>query len=102
MRPSPKEVYAMSERKKLICGMTTTTARRYLIARQEIDIMIKRIHKAGHWLSEFDKAQPEGLSHTLSMMGVMIMHSTSAVHDYLENEFASLETIVDALKADRP
>lgn len=88
----------MSDRNKLICGMTPTTAERYLVIRQEIDIMIQRIHKAGHWLSEFDKAKPEGLSHTLSMMGVMIMHSTSAVHDYLENEFASLEKIVDALK----
>ena len=92
----------MSESDKPICGMTPTTARRYLVIRQEIDIMIQRIHKAGHWLSEFDKANPEGLSHTLSMMGVMIMHSTSAVHDYLENEFASLETVRQALKDNRP
>lgn len=92
----------MSESDKLICGMTTSTARRYLIVRQEIDIMIQRIHKAGHWLSEFDKAQPESLSHTLSMMGVMIMHSAATVHDYLENEFASLESVRQALKDNRP
>lgn len=92
----------MSDPNTLICGMTPTTARRYLVIRQEIDIMIQRIHKAGHWLSEFDKAKPEGLSHTLSMMGVMIMHSTSAVNDYLENEFASLEKVRQALKDNRP
>jgi len=92
----------MSDRNKLICGMIPSTAERYLVVRQEIDIMIQRIHKAGLWLSEFDKAQPEGLSHTLSMMGVMIMHSTSAVHDYLENEFASLDTVRQALKDNRP
>ena len=92
----------MSEPNKLICGMTPTAARRYLVIRQEIDIMIQRIHKAGLWLSEFDKTKPEGLSHTLSMMGVMIVHSISTIHDYLENEFASLDTIREALKDRRP
>jgi len=92
----------MNDTDKLICGMIPSTAERYLIVRQEIDIMIQRIHKAGYWLSEFDKAQPEGLSHTLSMMGVMIMHSIATVHDYLENEFASLDTVRQALKDNRP
>ncbi|MGD9368983.1 MAG: hypothetical protein PVH87_24980 [Desulfobacteraceae bacterium] len=92
----------MSDPNKMICGMTPTTAERYLVIRQEIDIMIQRIHKAGYWLSEFDKAQPEGLRHTLSMMGVMIVHSISTIHDYLENEFASLDTVRQALKDNRP
>ena len=89
----------MNDPNKLICGMTEHTARRYLVIREQIDIMIERTHKAGHWLSEFDKAQPEGLSHTLSMMGVMIMHSMSMIHDYLENEFASVETVTDQLQS---
>jgi hypothetical protein len=88
----------MSEPRKLICGMTQTTARRYIVIRKEIDIMIERTHKAGHWLSEFDKAQPDGLCHTLSMMGVLIMHSMAVIHDYLENEFASKETVMDQLQ----
>jgi hypothetical protein len=92
----------MSDPNTLICGMSLTTARRYLIVRQEIDIMMQRIHKAGYWLSEFDKAQPEGLSYTLSMMGVMIVHSISTIHDYLENEFASLDTVRETLKDSRP
>ena len=92
----------MSEPDKLICGMTEPTARRYIVIRKEIDIMIERINKAGYWLSEFDKAQPEGLSHTLAMMGVMIMHSISTIHDYLENEFASLDTVRDELNASEP
>lgn len=92
----------MSDRSKLICGMIPSTAERYLVVRQEIDIMIQRIHKAGLWLSEFDKAQPEGLRHTLSMMGVMIVHSISTIHDYLENELASLDTVRQALKDNRP
>lgn len=91
----------MSEQTRLVCGMSPSAAKRYLIVRKEIDIMIKRIHQAGHWLSEFDKAQPEGLCHTLSMMGVMIMHSISAVHDYLENEFASFEKVRESLKNKR-
>jgi hypothetical protein len=88
----------MSKPDKLICGMTPATVRRYLVIRQEMDIMIERIHKAGHWLSEFDKAQPEGLCHTMTMMGVIIMHSISVIHDYLENEFVSLKKVKDALK----
>ena len=92
----------MSKPDKLICGMTPSTARRYLVIRQEIDIMIQRIHKAGYWLSEFDKAPSEGLRHTLSMMGVMIVHSISTIHDYLEIEFASLDAVRQALKDNRP
>ena len=88
----------MSEPNKLICGMTKPTARRYVVVRQEIDIMIERINKAGHWLSEFDKVKPDGLCHTLSMMGVMLMHSISVIHYYLEDEFASLDAVRDGLK----
>jgi hypothetical protein len=87
----------MSEPDKLICGMSQPTARRYIVIRKEIDIMIERIHKAGYWLSEFDKAEPARMVHTLSMMGVMIVHSISMIHDYLENEFASLQVVRDAL-----
>lgn len=78
---------------KLICGMSEPAARRYIVVRKEIDILINQVHKAGYWLSEFENAKPEGLSHTLAMMGVLIMHNMSAIHDYLENEFASLEKI---------
>lgn len=87
----------MSEPK--ICGMTQTTARRYLMIRKQIDIMIERVNKAGYWLSEFDKVKPDGLSHTLSMMGVMIMHSMAVIHNCLENEFASIETVTDRLQS---
>ena len=92
----------MSEQTNLVCGMSPSAANRYLIVRKEIDIMIQRIHKAGYWLSEFDKAKPEGLSHTLSIMGVMIVHSISTIHDYLENEFASLDTVRESLKNNHP
>jgi hypothetical protein len=36
------------------------------------------------------------------MMGVMIVHSISTIHDYLENEFASLDTVRETLKDSRP
>ena len=87
----------MSKPDKLICGMTEPTARRYIIIRKEMDIMIERIHKAGHWLSEFDKVRSEGLCQTLSMMGVVVMHAIAVIHDYLENEFASKDAVRDGL-----
>ena len=88
----------MSEPNKLICGMTTSTARRYIVVRQEIDMLIEQVNKAGHWLSEFKKVKPDGLCHTLSMMGVLIMNNMAKIHDYLENEFASVDTVREALK----
>ena len=88
----------MNEPDKLICGMTKSTAQRYIVVRKEIDIVIQKVHKAGHWLSEFDKVKPEGLCNTLSLMGVSIMHAMAQLQDYLENEFASLDTVRDALK----
>lgn len=97
MRPNSKEVYAMSKPDKLICGMTEPTARRYIVVRKELDILINQVHKAGHWLSEFKTVKPEGLCHTLATMGVLIMHNMAQVHHYLENEFVSVQKISDAL-----
>ncbi len=85
---------------KLIYGMTESTAQRYIVVRKELDIVIQRIHKAGYWLSEFDKADPAGMCNTLSLMGVSIMHNMALIHHYLEDEFVSLERVYDAL-ADR-
>jgi len=91
----------MNDRTRLIRGMTPPTAQRYIVARKEIDILIHRVHKAGYWLSEFDKVNPEGLCNTLSLMGVSIMHAMAQIHDYLENEFASLEAIHKDLNEDK-
>ena len=88
----------MSEPNKLICGMTQPTAQRYIVVRKELDLIISRVHKTGYWLSEFENVKPDGLCHTLSMMGVMIMHNMAQVHDYLENEFVSLDKVYDAVK----
>ena len=71
--------------------MTEPTARRYIAVRKELDILIKQVDKAGHWLSEFEKAKPDGLCHTLATTGVLIMHNMAQIHDYLENEFVSLQ-----------
>jgi hypothetical protein len=87
----------MSDQYKLICGMTAATARRYIVVRKELDILINQVNKAGHWLSEFEKAKPDNLCHALAMMGVLIMHNMAQVHHYLENEFVSLQQISDAL-----
>ena len=84
--------------KRMICGMTEPTARRYIDIRKELDMIIARVHKAGYWLSEFDKAHPAGMCKTLSLMGLSIMHSMSQIHNYLENEFVSLERVYDAFK----
>ena len=90
----------MSKPDKLICGMSQPTARRYIAVRKELDILIKQVNKAGHWLSEFEKVKPDGLCHTLATMGVLIMHNMANIHHYLEDEFISLERVYDAL-ADR-
>jgi hypothetical protein len=92
----------MSDPNKLICGMTEPTARRYIVVRKEIDMLIHQVHKAAHWLSEFDKVKPDGLCHTLSTAGVLIMHNMASLHHYLENEFVSLTTVRDALKTIEP
>jgi hypothetical protein len=83
---------------RTVCGMTEPTARRYIVIRKELDMIIARVHKAGYWLSELDKADPAGMSKTLTLMGVSIMHAMAQIHDYLENEFVSLERIHDAVK----
>ena len=88
----------MSDQHKLICGMTEPTARRYIVVRKELDMIISRVHKAGYWLSEFETVKPDGLCKTLSLMGVSIMHSMAQIHDYLENEFVSLKRVYDAVK----
>jgi hypothetical protein len=82
----------------MICGMTEPTARRYIDIRKELDMIITRVHKAVYWLSEFDKADPAGMCKTLTLMGVSIMHSMAQIHDYLENEFVSLERVYDIVK----
>ena len=84
--------------KRMICGMTESTAKRYIDIRKELDVIIARVHKAGYWLSEFDKADPVGMCKTLSLMGVSIMHAMAQIHDYLENQFLSLERVYDAVK----
>ena len=87
----------MSEPNKLICGMTQPTAQRYIVVRKELDIVIKNVHKSGYWLSEFETANPAGMSKTLSLMGLSIMHAMAQIHDYLENEFVSLEKVYDCV-----
>jgi hypothetical protein len=87
----------MSCQNKLICGMTAPTARRYIVVRQELDILIEQVQKAGHWLSEFEKIKPEGLCHTMAMMGVLIINNMTQIHNYLENEFVSVQKVNNAL-----
>jgi hypothetical protein len=83
--------------KRMICGMAEPTAKRYITMRKELDAIIARVHRAGYWLSEFDKADPVGMCKTLSLMGVSIMHAMARIHDYLENEFVSLAKIYDGV-----
>jgi len=88
----------MSDPNKLICGMTQPTAQRYIVVRKELDMIIQKVHKAGYWLSEFETANPQGMSKTLSLMGLSIMHAMAQIHDYLENEYVSLDKVYDAVK----
>ena len=91
----------MSDPNKLICGMTEPTARRYIVVRKELDMIIQKVHKAGYWLSEFETANPAGMSKTLSLMGLSIMQAMAQIHDYLENEFISLEKVYGAVNDDK-
>jgi hypothetical protein len=79
--------------KVLICGMTPATARRYVVVRTEIDLIIERISTVGIRLSELEKVRPDGLCKTLSRMGSSIMQGTAQIQDYLENEFVSVDKI---------
>lgn len=79
--------------KLLVCGMTPSTAKRYVIVRREIDSIIDRVNKAGHWLSEFEKVRPGDHRKILIDMGQSIMQRMAQIQDYLENEFASVDKI---------
>lgn len=79
--------------KILICGMTPSTARRYVVVRQEIDLIIDQVNKAGYWLSDFEKDKTDDLRKALTRMGRLIMHAMVQIQDYLENEFVSVEKI---------
>ena len=79
--------------KVLICGMTPSTARRYVVVRAEIDLIIERVHKAGQWLSDLEKLRPGDHQKIVIKMGRSIMSATAQVQDYLENEFVSVEKI---------
>jgi hypothetical protein len=89
----------MNDPQQLICGMTEPTAKRYIDVRKELDMIIVQLHKAGYWLSEFDKADPASMRKTLTLMGVSIMHAMAQIHDYLENEFVSLQRVCDAVNS---
>ena len=82
---------------RLICGMNQETANSYIVVRQEIGMIINRLHKAGDYLSEFEKIKPGGICRTLSLMGKSIMHDAALIREYLDNDFVSLERIEDAL-----
>jgi hypothetical protein len=101
MRPNTGGKSVSGQQHKLICGMTESTAQRYIVVRKELDIVIKNVHKSGYWLSEFEKADPQGMCKTLSLMGLSIMHAMAQIHDYLENEFVSLEKVYDAVNKDK-
>lgn len=79
--------------KLLVCGMTPSTAKRYIVVRQEIDLIVERINKVGIRLSELEKVRPDGICKTLSRMGTSIMQGMAQIQDYLENEFVSVEKI---------
>jgi len=79
--------------KVLICGMTPATAKRYVVVRHEIDLIIDRVNKAGHWLNQLEKARPGDHRKILIQMGRSIMNAMAQVQDYLENEFVSVDKI---------
>jgi hypothetical protein len=79
--------------KVLICGMTPSTAKRYVVVRKEIDLIIERINKTGHWFSEFEKVKTGGIGKTLTLMGRSIMQDMAQVRHYLEDGFVSVEKI---------
>jgi hypothetical protein len=82
---------------RLICGMSEQTAQRYITVRQELDILIDRIHNAGNYLSKLKTVQPAHIGKSLALTGRSITHAMALVHDYLENEFASLEKVRSAV-----
>ena len=84
---------------RLICGMRPATAQRYIVVREQFDIIIKQIHKAGCWLSEFENVRPTGLCRTLTIIGRGLIHNAAQIHDYLENEFVSLEKLTAAIES---
>jgi hypothetical protein len=79
--------------KVLICGMTPETARRYLVVRKEVDMIIEQVDTVGRWLGEFDKIKVDGLCKTLTRFGLLIVNATAQIQDYLDNEFVSVEKI---------
>lgn len=93
----------MSEPKKLICGMTLSAAQSYMDVRQEVDLLLYRMHQAGHRLSVHDiTTNPDDPGIPLTQIGHGIMHYTCLIQSYLEHEFASLPTIIKAIQQLQP
>ena len=90
--------YPKDDSDRMICGMTEQTAIRYMNTRKEIDVIMARVHKAGYWLSEFEKVDLASMHETLSLMGLSIMNAMTKIHYCLENDFVSLEGTYDAAK----
>jgi hypothetical protein len=77
----------------LICGMSPSTAGRYLVVRNQIEMIIEKVNKAGHWLGDFEKVRTEGICKTLAGVGRMLTHEMAQLEDYLDNEFVSMEKL---------
>jgi hypothetical protein len=82
---------------RLICGMTPETAKRYIVVRQEMKLITDRVHTAGYYLSQFEKAAPVGIRSQLCVIGRIIMHDAMLLHDYLESEFVSLSKVYSVI-----
>ena len=82
----------------VICGMTQETAERYLEIRRKIAIITHRLHTSGYHLNEFEKVAPSDLCHALALTGKMVMYNTGLIYNHLENDFASMQTVYEAIQ----
>jgi len=90
--PHPKDEPAV------ICGMSPSAARRYLETRRKIAIISHQLHTAGSHLSQFEHVADTNLCNALALTGKVIMRNTVQIYDHLENRFASMQTVYEALE----
>lgn len=83
----------------VICGMTETTAKRYLEIRRKIAIITHRMHQAGSYLNQFEQVADTDLCNALALTGKVLMRNTAQIYHHLENDFASMQTVYEALQA---
>ncbi len=77
----------------MIHGMTIETARRYITAKERIEIIVDRIHTIGDLMSMLKHAEDASINHlTAAWIGNRIKTDALMILNHLDNDFAYIRS----------